>query len=66
MSKSIFRVTVTLILLGLLAYKIDWGQLGADLAQSHIQYWFLAIIVYLLSQVASSMRSPRARIAAAP
>ncbi|HEV3237999.1 MAG TPA: lysylphosphatidylglycerol synthase transmembrane domain-containing protein [Gemmataceae bacterium] len=71
MSKSIFRLTVTFILLkllaykrvaitfillGLLAYKIDWGQLGNDLGQSHIQYWFLAIIVYLLSQVASSMR----------
>lgn len=56
MSKSIFRVAVTTVLLGLLAYRIDWSQLARDLAGSHIQLWFLAILVYLLSQVASSIR----------
>jgi uncharacterized protein (TIRG00374 family) len=55
-SKLILRLAVTFVLLGLLAFKIDWGQLGNDLAQSHIQFWLLAIVVYLLSQIASSMR----------
>lgn len=56
MVKTIFKTAVTLVLLSYLAFKINWGQLGSDLSHSHIQLWIAAILVYLLSQVASSLR----------
>jgi uncharacterized protein (TIRG00374 family) len=55
-SKLLLRLTVTLGLLGLLAYQMDWQRLGHEMARMHIQFWLLAIVVYLLSQVASTLR----------
>jgi uncharacterized protein (TIRG00374 family) len=52
----ILRLTVTLGLLGILAYQMDWPRLGQVMTNMRIQFWLLAIIVYLLSQVASTLR----------
>ncbi|MFL5241740.1 MAG: lysylphosphatidylglycerol synthase transmembrane domain-containing protein [Gemmataceae bacterium] len=56
MSKLILRLTVTLGLLGFLAYQMDWPRLGHELGHMRIQFWLLAIVVYLLAQVASTLR----------
>jgi len=55
-SKLIFRITVTFGLLGFLAYQMDWPRLGHELAHMRIQFWLLAICIYLLAQVASTLR----------
>jgi uncharacterized membrane protein YbhN (UPF0104 family) len=54
--KKYWRLVGSLVLVGLLVWRIDWRQVGAAFAQLDATYWLLALGVYLLTQGVSVLR----------
>src|SRR5262249_8660901 len=54
--KAHWRVLGTLVLVAVLAWRIDWGQLAGAFARLHGGLWLLAVGGYLLAQLASAWR----------
>lgn len=54
--KQVSRLLGTCLLLGLLAWIVDWQKLGTAFANLHWGYWLLATLVLSLAQVVSSVR----------
>jgi hypothetical protein len=54
--KKYGRLLGSLILVGLLAWRIDWRQVASAFAQLDATYWLLALGVYLLTQGVSAAR----------
>ena len=54
--KSVLRVAVSAVLLGLLAWRTDWDKIRLTFAQMRVAYWLAATGVFLVAQVASSVR----------
>jgi uncharacterized protein (TIRG00374 family) len=58
--KKLLRVAVTVFLLGFLAWKMrgDWDKIGDNFANLRVTYWYwlLAVGVFLIAQLASSVR----------
>jgi uncharacterized membrane protein YbhN (UPF0104 family) len=57
--KSYLRILGSAVLVTLVASRLDWPQLGAAFATLDARYWFAALAVYLLAQLASSLRWQR-------
>jgi uncharacterized membrane protein YbhN (UPF0104 family) len=51
-----WRLLGALALLALLAWRLDWGRLGAAFGRLRVEYWALAVVVYVLAQTVSSWR----------
>ncbi|MGH7170520.1 MAG: lysylphosphatidylglycerol synthase transmembrane domain-containing protein [Gemmataceae bacterium] len=54
--KKYWRVLGSLILVGLLIWRIDWRQVASAFAKLEVRYWLLALGVYLLTQGVSALR----------
>src|SRR5216683_3079824 len=56
--KNLLRVAITVFLLGLLAWRMrgDWEKIQDTFARMRLTYWLLAVGVFLLAQLASSVR----------
>jgi uncharacterized membrane protein YbhN (UPF0104 family) len=54
--RKIWRPVGSLILLGVIAWRMDWGQVGAAFAHLNVTLWLLAVAVYLVAQVVSALR----------
>lgn len=54
--KKYGRLLGSLILVGLLAWRIDWQQVASAFVQLDATYWLLALGVYLLTQGVSAAR----------
>ncbi|HTU94075.1 MAG TPA: lysylphosphatidylglycerol synthase transmembrane domain-containing protein [Gemmataceae bacterium] len=54
--KKYVRLLGSLILVGLLVWRIDWRQVASAFAQLNAAYWLLALGVYLLTQGVSAAR----------
>jgi uncharacterized protein (TIRG00374 family) len=54
--KSVVRIAVSAVLLGLLAWRMDWEKIRLTFAQTRVEYWLAATGVFLIAQVASSIR----------
>ncbi|HZV07758.1 MAG TPA: lysylphosphatidylglycerol synthase transmembrane domain-containing protein [Gemmataceae bacterium] len=54
--KKYWRLLGSLILVGLLVWRIDWRQVASAFAQLHVTYWLLALGLYLLTQGVSAVR----------
>ncbi len=54
--KKYWRLLGSLILVGLLVWRIDWRQVGSAFAQLDATYWLLALGLYLLTQGVSAVR----------
>jgi glycosyltransferase 2 family protein len=54
--KQLTRILGTCILLGLLAWVVDWSKLGHAFATVDFWYWLLAASVLVVGQVVSSIR----------
>jgi hypothetical protein len=56
--KNLLRVAVSVSLLGFLAWKMrgEWGQTVDTFMKMRVVYWVLAVGVFLVAQVASSVR----------
>lgn len=54
--KKYWRLLGSLILVGLLVWRIDWRQVASSFAQLNAAYWLLALAVYLLTQGVSAAR----------
>jgi uncharacterized membrane protein YbhN (UPF0104 family) len=54
--KKYWRVLGSLILVGLLVWRIDWRQVAAAFAQLDVTYWLLALGLYVLTQGVSALR----------
>ena len=50
MSK-IWRLVGSLILLAVIAWRLDWSQVSASFAHLNVTLWWLAVVVYLAAQV---------------
>jgi len=46
----------SLILVGLLVWRIDWRQVATAFAQLEVTYWLLALVLFLLAQGVSAWR----------
>lgn len=55
MSKRL-RLAVSLLLLGVLAWRMDWGQVRAGFASLRLDLWLLAVAVYAATQAVSAAR----------
>ncbi len=54
--KGALRWGGSLIILGVLACRLDWGQVAACFARLNVSLWALAGLIYLASQMLSSFR----------
>jgi uncharacterized protein (TIRG00374 family) len=56
--KKLLRVAVSVLLVGFLAWKMrdDWGKIAEHFTNLRPTYWVLAVGVFLVAQVASSVR----------
>src|SRR5262249_29512960 len=54
--KKYGRLLGSLILVGLLVWRIDWRQVASAFAQLEASYWLLALGLYLLTQGVSAAR----------
>ncbi len=54
--KKYGRLLGSLILVGLLVWRIDWRQVASAFAQLETSYWLLALGLYLLTQGVSAAR----------
>jgi uncharacterized protein (TIRG00374 family) len=54
--KSLVRIGVSVLLLGLLAWWTDWAKIGRAFASMNVLYWLGAVGVFLVAQLASSVR----------
>ena len=54
--KKYWRILGSLILVGLLVWRIDWGQVASAFAQLDVTYWLLALGLYVLTQGVSALR----------
>ncbi|HTU19577.1 MAG TPA: lysylphosphatidylglycerol synthase transmembrane domain-containing protein [Gemmataceae bacterium] len=54
--KKYWRVLGSLILVGLLIWRIDWQQVASAFAKLDVRFWLLALGLYLLTQGVSAMR----------
>ena len=54
--KKYGRLLGSLILVGLLAWRLEWRQVASAFAQLDATYWLLALGVYLLTQGVSAAR----------
>lgn len=54
--KTAVRIVGSAALVGLLAWRLDWGQLRQAFAALDLRLWALALAVYLAAQVVSSLR----------
>jgi uncharacterized protein (TIRG00374 family) len=50
------RLAGSVALLGLLAWRINWSQLGVAFARLRCELWLLAVLVYVGAQCVSSVR----------
>ncbi len=50
------RLLGSVLLLGVLAWRLEWGRLGPAFAGLRLELWALAVLVYVLAQAASSLR----------
>jgi len=56
MKRTWLRIVVTIALLGLLAWKADWAEIGKTFAQVPLVSIVLALLIYAAAQVFSSVR----------
>jgi uncharacterized membrane protein YbhN (UPF0104 family) len=54
--KKYWRLLGSLILVALLAWRIDWRQVASAFAQLNVMYWLAALGLYLLTQGVSTLR----------
>jgi uncharacterized protein (TIRG00374 family) len=56
--KKLLRVAISVCLLGFLAWRMrgDWEKIQDIFAQMRLMYWLLAVGVFLVAQLASSVR----------
>jgi uncharacterized membrane protein YbhN (UPF0104 family) len=54
--RRFLRLGVSAVLLALLAWRSDWGQIGHVFAHLRIEYWLAAAGLYLFTQAASALR----------
>src|SRR6202158_4308625 len=54
--KSLSRIGVTVLLLGLLAWWADWAKIADAFARMRVIFWLGAVGVFLVAQLASSVR----------
>src|SRR6266852_2908928 len=54
--KSLLRIGVSVLLLGLLAWWADWAKIGDAFARMRVIFWLGAVGVFLVAQLASSVR----------
>jgi uncharacterized membrane protein YbhN (UPF0104 family) len=54
--KKYWRLLGSVVLAGILIWRIDWGQVAAAFAQLDVRYWLLALGLYLLTQGVSAVR----------
>jgi uncharacterized membrane protein YbhN (UPF0104 family) len=52
----ILRFVVSALLLGFLAWRTDWQQIGATFAHLHAAWWLAAVALLAITQVVSSLR----------
>ncbi len=55
MSKYI-RIAVSVVLLSVIAWRTNWGEVGAKFANLNYGLWFGAVVIALLIQLACAMR----------
>jgi uncharacterized membrane protein YbhN (UPF0104 family) len=53
---QVIRLAGSVVLLGLLAWRMDWRQLVGAFAGLNPWYWLLAVLAYLLAQMVSGVR----------
>jgi uncharacterized membrane protein YbhN (UPF0104 family) len=56
MKRRSLRVLVTVLLLAIIAYKVDWGELGKTVAQVSAMSVAVALLIYVAAQLISSVR----------
>jgi hypothetical protein len=54
--KKYWRLLGSLVLVGLLVWRIDWRQVVSAFAQLNVTYWLAALGLYLLTQGVSTLR----------
>jgi len=54
--KKYGRLLGSVILAGLLAWRLDWQQVAAAFMQLNVLYWFSALVLYLFTQGISAAR----------
>jgi hypothetical protein len=54
--KNVVRILGSLLLVGFLAWRLDWRQLGEAFTTLDLRLWVLAVLVYILAQLVSSLR----------
>lgn len=54
--KKYWRMLGSLVLVGLLVWRIDWRQVASAFAKLDVRYWLLALGLYLLTQGVSALR----------
>jgi glycosyltransferase 2 family protein len=54
--KKYWRVLGSLVLMGLLIWRIDWRQVASAFANLDVRFWLLALGLYLLTQGVSAVR----------
>ncbi len=55
MSKKV-RIGISAVLLGWLAWKIDWEQVVQAFSQLRLEFWFSAVALLVIAQVVSTFR----------
>jgi glycosyltransferase 2 family protein len=53
---KLLRIVGSLALLGVVAWRLDWGQLGGAFARVDYALWAVAVAVFVVAQVVSSLR----------
>jgi uncharacterized protein (TIRG00374 family) len=54
--KSLLRIGVSVLLLGLLAWRTDWTNIGVAFGKMNTLLWLAAVGVFLVAQLSSSVR----------
>lgn len=54
--KKYWRMLGSLVLVGLLVWRIDWHQVATAFAKLDVRYWLLALGLYVLTQGVSALR----------
>jgi uncharacterized protein (TIRG00374 family) len=54
--KKLLRPASSLVILAVLAWRMDWRQVADQFAHLRWGFWLLAVLLYVLTQVASSLR----------
>ncbi|MFM7150046.1 MAG: lysylphosphatidylglycerol synthase transmembrane domain-containing protein [Gemmataceae bacterium] len=54
--KNLLRILGSVALIGLLAFRLDWGQLSEAFLSLDYRMWLLALFVYIGAQFISSLR----------